>query len=182
MKTIEKPVIHFKVSIVGSSSAGKSSLLSQLQNEMINIHHVPTVGVNTVNNKITFQDCTVKVEFWDLAGQEVFYNVAPVFYRQTQAIIVVYDLTRPHTTEETIKWVKQIVETNPATFIALVGNKCDVAPLPLMKLLELKHKVSELKTCAHYLTSAKTGVGVREMFADVILNAVIHDLKSKKDV
>ena len=38
---------------------------------------------------------TIKFEIWDTAGQERFASLAPMYYRNAQAALVVYDLTKP---------------------------------------------------------------------------------------
>jgi Ras-related protein Rab-5C/Rab family protein len=39
-------------------------------------------------------DRTVKFEIWDTAGQERFHSLAPMYYRNAQAAIVMYDITK----------------------------------------------------------------------------------------
>jgi hypothetical protein len=40
------------------------------------------------------EDYLTKFEIWDLAGQERFRCLAPMFYRNANAAIVVYDVTK----------------------------------------------------------------------------------------
>jgi small GTP-binding protein len=40
------------------------------------------------------KDKTIKFEIWDTAGQERFHSLAPMYYRNSQAAIVVYDITK----------------------------------------------------------------------------------------
>lgn len=47
-----------------------------------------------LTQKCTFQDRTIKFEIWDTAGQERFHSLAPMYYRNSQAAIVVYDITK----------------------------------------------------------------------------------------
>ena len=44
---------------------------------------------------VCFDDTTVKFEIWDTAGQERYHSLAPMYYRGSQAAIVVYDITNP---------------------------------------------------------------------------------------
>ena len=42
---------------------------------------------------VCLDDTTVKFEIWDTAGQERYHSLAPMYYRGSQAAIVVYDIT-----------------------------------------------------------------------------------------
>jgi len=42
---------------------------------------------------VCLDDATVKFEIWDTAGQERFHSLAPMYYRGSQAAIIVYDVT-----------------------------------------------------------------------------------------
>lgn len=48
---------------------------------------------NKVSQKL--DDKVIKFEIWDTAGQERFHSLAPMYYRNAQAAVVVYDITRP---------------------------------------------------------------------------------------
>jgi small GTP-binding protein len=47
-----------------------------------------------LTQKCAFPDRTIKFEIWDTAGQERFHSLAPMYYRNSQAAIVVYDITK----------------------------------------------------------------------------------------
>lgn len=36
----------------------------------------------------------IKFEIWDTAGQERFRSLSPMYYRNAQAAVVVYDVTK----------------------------------------------------------------------------------------
>ncbi len=56
--------------------------------------------------------------------------MAPMYYRQAQAAIVVFDVTNKESFEGAMQWVKDVVrKTEPGLVIALCGNKTDLAHL-----------------------------------------------------
>lgn len=72
-------------------------------------------------------DHTIKFEIWDTAGQERFHSLAPMYYRNAQAAVVVYDVTKAATLDKAKSWIKELQrQANPHIVIALVGNKLDL--------------------------------------------------------
>jgi len=43
---------------------------------------------------VQFDECEVRLEIWDTAGQDRFHCLAPMFYRGSKACVVAYDITR----------------------------------------------------------------------------------------
>ena len=69
----------------------------------------------------------IKFEIWDTAGQERFHSLAPMYYRNAQASVVVYDVTKYASFDKAKQWVKELQrQASPTIVIALVGNKVDL--------------------------------------------------------
>lgn len=74
---------------------------------------------------------TIKFEIWDTAGQERFASLAPMYYRNAQSALVVYDLTKPTSLVKAKHWVAELQrQASPGIVIALVGNKLDLTNEP----------------------------------------------------
>lgn len=100
--------------MIGESAVGKSSLVLRFVHKQYTENRNATIGGTTysslLNKKITkcsfsyiaaflsqrcqLEDRVIKFEIWDTAGQERFHSLAPMYYRNAQAAIVVYDLTQ----------------------------------------------------------------------------------------
>uniref|UniRef100_A0A669QEX1 RAB18, member RAS oncogene family n=1 Tax=Phasianus colchicus TaxID=9054 RepID=A0A669QEX1_PHACC len=89
----------------------------------------------------------------DTAGQERFRTLNPSYYRGTQGIVLVYDVTRKDTFTGLESWLNEleIYTTKSNTVKMLVGNKTD--------------KVSSEM---HRLT-AKTEDGVQHAFEELVI-------------
>ena len=69
----------------------------------------------------------LRYEIWDTAGQERFHSLAPMYYRNAQAAVVVYDITKASSLDKAKSWVKELQrQANPNIVIALAGNKLDL--------------------------------------------------------
>lgn len=113
-----------------------------------------------------------------------------MYYRNAQAALVVYDLTKPTSLVKAKHWVAELQrQASPGIVIALVGNKLDLTAASAAEGEgegegeadddDDARKVSteEAKTYAEeegllfFETSAKTGTNVTEVFA-AIANAI----------
>ncbi|KAI9480646.1 MAG: ras family-domain-containing protein [Benjaminiella poitrasii] len=116
-----------KLVLLGESAVGKSSLVLRFVNREYVENREPTIGAAFLTQKCTYQDRTIKFEIWDTAGQERFHSLAPMYYRNSQAAIVVYDITKASTLDKAKSWVKELQrQANTDIVIALVGNKLDL--------------------------------------------------------
>ena len=109
------------ISYLGEAAVGKSSLVLRFVNNEFQENKEPTIGgrlmnyitllydisrifdakvsIGRQNYKIwkfefSFGDTLITSIVWDTAGQERFHSLAPMYYRNAQAAIVVYDITR----------------------------------------------------------------------------------------
>lgn len=160
----------------------------------------PTIGAAFLTKKITLPSRQIKFEIWDTAGQERFASLAPMYYRNAQAALVVYDLTKPSSLVKARHWVAELQrQASPGIVIALCGNKLDLCgedtdtddnadestPGPAEAEAEAEdedgdaRKVSTREAKAYadeesllfFETSAKNGTNVSEVFT-AIANAI----------
>ena len=54
---------------------------------------MPTVGIDYGVTKVNIRDTEVKVNIFDMSGHPFFFEVRNEFYKDTQAAILVYDVT-----------------------------------------------------------------------------------------
>ncbi|CAG8532379.1 11246_t:CDS:2 [Racocetra fulgida] len=163
-----KPV-QVKLVLLGEAAVGKSSLVLRFVNDEFQENKEPTIG----------EDKVIKFEIWDTAGQERFHSLAPMYYRNAQAAVVVYDVTKGASLDKAKSWVKELQrQANPNIVIALAGNKIDlVQPVDDGEedSVESGRQVPTEEAKAYALetgllffeTSAKKGDGVRDVFTEI---------------
>lgn len=124
--------VQVKLVLLGEAAVGKSSLVLRFVQNDFNENTSPTIGAAFLTQKCRLENRIVKFEIWDTAGQERFHSLAPMYYRNAAAAVVVYDITKAASFEKAKAWVKELQrQANPNIIIALVGNKLDlVSDLP----------------------------------------------------
>lgn len=64
-----------------------------------------TIGAAFLTQTIALdENTTVKFEIWDTAGQERYKSLAPMYYRNANCAVVVYDITQAVRTIERSSW------------------------------------------------------------------------------
>ncbi|KAF2757817.1 vacuolar protein sorting-associated protein 21 [Pseudovirgaria hyperparasitica] len=126
--TAPKPSSSVKLVLLGEAAVGKSSLVMRFVNNDFQENKEPTIGAAFLTQKCNLPTRTIKFEIWDTAGQERFASLAPMYYRNAQAALVVYDITKPTSLTKAQHWVAELQrQASPGIVIALVGNKADLA-------------------------------------------------------
>jgi len=119
--------VQVKLVLLGEAAVGKSSLVLRFVSNDFNENTSPTIGAAFLTQKCRLENRIVKFEIWDTAGQERFHSLAPMYYRNAAAAVVVYDITKSASLEKAKAWVKELQrQANPNIVIALVGNKLDL--------------------------------------------------------
>jgi len=123
-----KPSSSVKLVLLGEAAVGKSSLVMRFVNNDFQENKEPTIGAAFLTQKCNLPTRTIKFEIWDTAGQERFASLAPMYYRNAQAALVVYDITKASSLTKAQHWVAELQrQASPGIVIALVGNKFDLA-------------------------------------------------------
>ncbi|KAF3079869.1 hypothetical protein TWF569_005414 [Orbilia oligospora] len=122
-----KPSSSVKLVLLGEAAVGKSSLVLRFVNDDFQENREPTIGAAFLTQKCNLPSRTIKFEIWDTAGQERFASLAPMYYRNAQSALVVYDLTKASSLAKAKHWVAELQrQASPGIVIALVGNKLDL--------------------------------------------------------
>ncbi|KAI8806068.1 ras family-domain-containing protein, partial [Cladochytrium replicatum] len=159
--------IQVKLVLLGEAAVGKSSLVLRFVNNEFQENKEPTIGAAFLTQKCKLEEKVIKFEIWDTAGQERFHSLAPMYYRNAQAAVVAYDITKAASLDKAKSWVKELQrQANPNIVIALVGNKIDLEAQRAISYDEAKSYADEaglLFTEA----SAKSGENVMEVFTEI---------------
>ena len=103
-----------KVVLVGESGVGKSSIISQYTNGKFNKEIPISNTAQFVAKSVEFpkfNNKKIRFELWDTPGQVKYRSLTKVFYKDANAILLVYDITKKESFEEIIDhWMPEINE------------------------------------------------------------------------
>ncbi len=121
---------QFKIIIVGDPNVGKTSLILRYTDNAFRRNYVPTLGVMVSDKIFKIEDSVVQLTLWDIGGQQKFQTMRNQFYRGSDAVFLVFDLTRPESFKNIHKWysdvVEQIKDRSEEIMGFIIGNKNDL--------------------------------------------------------
>ncbi|KAL2864215.1 Rab family GTPase [Aspergillus lucknowensis] len=163
---------QFKLVLLGESAVGKSSLVLRFVKDQFDDYRESTIGAAFLTQTISLDESTtVKFEIWDTAGQERYKSLAPMYYRNANCAVVVYDITQASSLDKAKSWVKELQrQANENIVIALAGNKLDlVTESPDKRAIPTADAEAYAREAGllFFETSAKTSSNVRELFTAI---------------
>ncbi|MFW9938643.1 MAG: Rab family GTPase [Candidatus Thorarchaeota archaeon] len=162
----------FKITILGDSAVGKTSLINQFVEGSFEEDYKPTLGANIVRKDVNIGDSNLKVRLimWDLAGQEKYNVIRSMYFQGCVGALVVYDITR-HQTFDNVesKWLKDFKKyvKKEGAYI-LIGNKIDLRDKRFVTEEEGKSLAKKIKASDFIETSAKFGENVEKAFKNLV--------------
>ncbi|NER12934.1 GTP-binding protein [Leptobacterium flavescens] len=152
-----------KVVILGHFGVGKTSLIRRFVENSFSENYQVSIGVHIMKKEVEVPESeNVTLILWDLEGTDDIEKVRQSYLLGTHGLIYVFDVTRPTTFQNINSDIEALSAKLPGVPLQLIGNKID-----LVDLNELKKLLKENKIKYDYLSSAKTGAQVNELFTDL---------------
>ncbi|EDR22979.1 hypothetical protein, conserved [Entamoeba dispar SAW760] len=164
----------FKILIIGESGVGKTAIMQRFCENTFEPVYISTVGVDFKPKVIKVGNKTVKMQLWDTAGQDRFRNITASYYRGTQGVLIVYDVTDRASFDKVSSWFTEVrdrTENDPPVII-LVGNKTDLMDHAAVKQEAVEQLARQLGGVQTFTCSAKDGSGIDEVF-NALTQAII---------
>ena len=132
----------FKIVLIGNVNVGKSSIIKRFIHNEFNEKYTCTIGTESFNKSLLIgENKKVNLMIWDTCGQEKFRTVTRQYYRDTQAILIVFDLTKKKTFDDLNSWYEEAINyiNNTNCLFFLLGNKSDKKDSIVVKNDEIKN-------------------------------------------
>ncbi|XP_044040464.1 ras-related protein Rab-38 isoform X2 [Siniperca chuatsi] len=172
-----------KVLVIGDLGVGKTSIIKRYVHQVFSQHYRATIGVDFALKVLNWDHKTVvRLQLWDIAGQERYGNMTRVYYREAVGALVVFDMTRLSTFQAVLKWKgdldSKVALSNGRTVPAvLLANKCDQRRQGLCpKLPKLENFTREYGFVGWYETSAKDNTNI-----DAAITCLVKNIMSVEE-
>ncbi|XP_078382997.1 ras-related protein Rab-38-like [Oculina patagonica] len=180
----EKKEFLFKVLVIGDLGVGKTSIIKRYVHQFFSVHYRATIGVDFALKVINWDpDTLIRLQLWDIAGQERFGNMTRVYYKEAVGAFIVFDVTRASTFEAVQKWKndldsKVMLPNGSPIPVVLLANKCDQAKEGLVNnASQMDEYCSDKGFISWFETSAKEDINISEA-AKYLVSKILENEKA----
>nr|XP_044627995.1 dnaJ homolog subfamily C member 27 isoform X2 [Equus asinus] len=169
--------LRIKVISMGNAEVGKSCIIKRYCEKRFVSKYLATIGIDYGVTKVQVRDREIKVNIFDMAGHPFFYEVRNEFYKDTQGVILVYDVGQKDSFDALDAWLAEMKQDlgphgNMENIVFVVcANKIDCTKHRCVDESEGR-LWAESKGFLYFETSAQTGEGINEMFQTFYVSIV----------
>ena len=149
---------------MGDPGVGKTSFIKRYVHNLFDEKQKASIGVDFRVKQMMVGESLVRLQLWDIAGQDRFGTAVRVYYKDAVGVLLVYDISRPSTFETVVKWKDEldrrvVLSNGELAPVVLLGNKVDLesADADSEQLATFCEKHGFVGS---FDTSAKTGQGI----------------------
>ncbi|TRY73219.1 hypothetical protein TCAL_02549 [Tigriopus californicus] len=158
---------NFKIVLLGEGCVGKTSCVLRYVEDTFNDRHITTLQASFLSKKLNIRGKRVNLSIWDTAGQERFHALGPIYYRDANGAILVYDITDQDSFQKVKNWVKELRKMLGSDLnLAIAGNKTDLEKQRRVDV-QMAEDYAKAVGAHHFHTSAKQNKGIEELFLDL---------------
>ena len=120
--------LNLKVILLGDTTVGKTSIFTQYIKKEFQISTLATIGMDNTKKTIKLDGRTINLSILDTPGNPTFRNITKNSIRNSDIIIIVFDITNKNSFENLENWynfVKETLDTENIV-IGIAANKNDL--------------------------------------------------------
>ncbi|XP_047466798.1 ras-related protein Rab-32 [Mugil cephalus] len=171
----------FKVLVIGNLGAGKSSIIRRYVKKCFNEQYKGSIGVDFALKTVEWDAKTVvRLQLWDIAGQETYKSLSRVYYKCAMGAVVVFDITESSSLEGALEWKRDLdskvcLNSGRPIPAILLANKCDLKERDKDLVSSLDSFCKDNNFLAWFETSAKDNINIDEAGAFLVKQMMLCD-------
>lgn len=162
-----------QVAVVGDGGVGKTSMIVRYIYDGFKSSYDPTL-INNYTATVRLQDRVVEIDIADTAGQEDYRALRDRYIADADVMLVVFSLAESlslQAAENLLEEIQLIRDEEHFKFV-LAGNKCDIDPSE-RQIVNADAEALAARYGGKFIeTSARTNVGINEVFLEIARLAV----------
>lgn len=166
--------------LLGDASVGKTSFTKRFCYNLFNPSERLTIGVDFHVKTIDLHGKKIKLQIWDVGGEERFRFLLPTYCLGANAAFLLYDVTRSQTLDNIVEWTNIVRQKSGPIPIMLVGSKIDLGEAQREILREYGIQVAEKNNMDSFAEiSSKSGQNVDKTF-EVLTELTLERIENRE--
>ena len=172
--------LEVKIILIGETGVGKTSLINVTEGNPFQQEVASTFSNSYIKKNYDINSHKYQVNLWDTCGQERYRYLTKLFYKGSDIVIFVYDITSKNSFDCLNDWIKEVKEVIDTKYICgMVGNKKDLYYDEQIKAEEAK-KLAENNNMKFKYVSAKDDPISFDDFIKELLRDAKDNLEEKR--
>lgn len=139
--------------------------------------YTSTIGVDFKVQTLQIEERIIKLQIWDMGGQERFAPLVRSYFRGGQGVAIVYDVAQRQSFERVRHWVDMVKEhASDDVEVMIIGNKSDLDGREVTS--EEAQELAQELEALWIETSAKSNENVEEAFTQLAKKISQHHSRS----
>ena len=166
--------------LLGDASVGKTSFTKRFCYNLFNPSERLTIGVDFHVKTIDLHGKKIKLQIWDVGGEERFRFLLPTYCLGANAAFLLYDVTRSQTLDNITEWTNIVRQKSGPIPIMLVGSKIDLGDAQREVIREYGIQVAEKNNMDSFgEISSKSGQNVDKTF-EVLTELTLEKIENRE--
>jgi small GTP-binding protein len=150
--------------LLGEPGVEKTALAQKYCFDIFNPSERLTIGVDFYVKTIELQGKTIKLQIWNIGGEERFRFLLSTYCLGANAAMIIYDITNSKTLDQIPAWTKIVREKASDIPIMLIGNKLNLEEFRELDREEGIEIAKKYNLYSYSEISTKTGQNIEKSF------------------
>ena len=156
--------------VVGDCNVGKTAFCKVAASQDFPSDAKSTIGSDYFMRTTKNANGVFQFNLFDMSGDPTYVEVRNEFYKESQVLIIMFDVSRRQTFDALEMWLRELTKhaaENANMPIFVVGNKIDLDGKRAVQKSEAEKWTTSRKFAGYSEASAKDGKGFLELFGNI---------------
>ena len=172
-----------KIMVLGNSAVGKTSFILKYTENTFQEVHLSTMGIDYKEKHIIIEGKKYRLSVYDTTGQERYKSLAFSLIKNTDGIILIYDVTNESSFKAVPDWIQSAREKKGENYpMIILGNKIDLEDERKVKT-EDGEELAQKYGLDFYEISNKENVNIENAILTLVKKILVYiEQNGKKEI
>ena len=175
LKNNSNRIYDIKIILLGETGVGKTSLIKTYFDQPFNPSERPTLDGNITSKILEINNKKMRINIWDTMGHEKYRAITQQFFKGSNIVIFVFDITNRASFLDLGFWVNSVLEklSKEEAIFGVIGNKIDLFTKSEIEATEAEEYAEKIGALFTEASAAKNPEGLKR-FINILLERLVQ--------